>query len=193
MKLILGSSSPFRKLLLEKLQVDFDICSPDIDESSLENESPESLVKRLTIEKAKAVAEQFTDALIISSDQIALHQDRVIGKPGTHEVAVKQLSSFSGETVRFITGLCLYNSFTHEYQYHEDLTLVKFRQLSKEQITGYLEKDKPYQCAGSFKSEGLGAALFESLETKDPNALIGLPIIALVKMLEAQGMDVLSN
>ena len=193
MKIVLGSSSLFRKQLLKNLQIDFEVFSPDIDESPLIDEPPEALVERLTIAKAKAVAKQFDNALIISSDQVAVHQKQILGKPGTHDVAVKQLTGFSGEEVTFITGLCLYNSSTDEHQFHQDLTIVKFKNLNHKQITGYLEKDKPYQCAGSFKSEGLGAALFESLETKDPNALIGLPIITLVKMFEVQGIDVLSN
>ena len=139
------------------------------------------------------MAKQCADSLIIISDQVAVHQNKILGKPGVHDVAVKQLSAFSGDKVTFITGLCLYNSSTNKYQYHQDLTIVKFKTLNEQQIAGYLEKDKPYQCAGSFKSEGLGAALFESLETKDPNALIGLPIITLVKMLKAQGVDVLTH
>lgn len=193
MKLVLGSSSVFRKQLLEKLQIEFDICSPDIDETPFENETPKELVKRLTLAKAKEVAKQYPDSLIISSDQVAVHQQQILGKPIVHDAAIKQLSAFSGDMVTFITGLCLYNSSTGQHQYHQDITLVTFKNLNQQQINGYLVKDQPYQCAGSFKSEGLGAALFESLETKDPNALIGLPIISLVKMLEKEGVDVLNN
>ena len=191
MKIVLGSSSPFRKSLLEKLQIEFECYSPDIDETPLANELPADLVKRLSIAKAIAVAKQYTDALIISSDQVAVFQQQLLGKPGSHENAVKQLTSFSAQSVQFITGLCLYNSQTKNYQYHQDITWVKFRHLDEELINNYLHKDKPYQCAGSFKSEGLGAALFQSIESKDPNALIGLPIIKLVEMLNNEGVNVL--
>jgi len=190
-KIVLGSSSPFRKSLLEKLQIEFECYSPDIDETPLANELPADLVKRLSIAKAIAVAKQYTDALIISSDQVAVFQQLLLGKPGSHENAVKQLTSFSAQSVQFITGLCLYNSQTKSYQYHQDSTWVKFRHLDEALINNYLHKDKPYQCAGSFKSEGLGAALFQSIESKDPNALIGLPIIKLVEMSNNEGVNVL--
>lgn len=191
MKIVLGSSSPFRKFLLEKLQLEFECYSPNIDETPMNDEQPTELVKRLSVAKAIAVATQYTDTLVISSDQVAVHQQRLLGKPGSHENAVKQLASFSGQSVQFITGLCLYNSQTRDYQYHQDITLVTFRDLNSKQINNYLHKDKPYQCAGSFKSEGLGAALFQSIESKDPNALIGLPILKLVEMLNNEGIDVL--
>jgi len=190
-KLVLGSSSPFRKQLLSKLGLNFITCSPDIDESELDGETPEQLVKRLSIAKAVEVAKQHPDALIIGSDQIALFNQQVIGKPGNHENAVKQLTSFSGNDVEFITGLCLYNATTEKTQYHHHLTTVSFRQLSAEQIQHYLEKDQPYQCAGSFRSESLGFALFSGIKTSDPDALIGLPMIKLVEMLFLEGIDVL--
>ena len=192
MKIVLGSSSPFRKALLAKLQIEFDTCSPDIDETQIINEDPCQLVKRLSIAKAQEVAKQFPVALIISSDQVAVFEQAILGKPGNHTNAVKQLTSFSGQAVQFITGLCLYNAQSKDLQYYQDSTMVRFRSLSEVQINNYLLKDKPYQCAGSFRSEGLGAALFRSIETEDPNALIGLPIIKLVEMLQIQGVDVLT-
>jgi len=191
MKIVLGSSSPFRKQLLEKLQLKFDCFSPDIDESHLVNESPSQLVQRLSLAKAKEVAKQYPDALIIGSDQVAVHHEKILGKPGTHEKAVAQLTAFSGETVHFITGLCLYNPVTKQHQYHQDDTLVKFRNLKHTEIDQYLQIEEPYQCAGSFKSEGLGIALFHSIESQDPNALIGLPLIKLVQMLTKEGVNVL--
>jgi len=158
-KIVLGSSSPFRQALLKKLQLDFECCSPEIDESPIDNEMPSELVQRLSCAKAREVAKQYEKSLIIGSDQVAVFDDKILGKPGTHDKAVKQLASFSGKTVQFITGLCLYNSVTTKHQYHQDITEVKFRTLSHLEIEDYLKRDKPYQCAGSFKSEGLGIAL----------------------------------
>jgi len=191
-KIVLGSSSPFRKKLLKKLEIEFDCYSPDIDESHQEGESPEKLVQRLSCSKATAVAKQYPKALVIGSDQVALHNNKILGKPGSHENAIRQLSSFSAQTVHFLTGLCLHNSLTGQQQYYLDITLVRFRKLNTQDIQNYLLREKPYQCAGSFKSEGLGVALFESIESKDPNALIGLPVIKLVEMLGNEGLNVLS-
>ncbi len=191
MNLILGSSSPYRKELLTKLLLDFECCSPDIDESQLLNEEPEALVKRLSIEKAREVAKKQSNALIIASDQVAVHRNKILGKPGNHTNAMQQLSGFSGQFVQFFTGLCVYNSETKHIQYHQDLTTVRFRELTAEQIDRYLRKDKPYQCAGSFRSEGLGCALFKSIESNDPNALIGLPLIKLTEFLENEGLEII--
>lgn len=191
MKIILGSSSPYRKILLQKLQLEFETCSPDIDEIQNADETPEQLVRRLSITKAEAVSVSFPDAMIISSDQVAVYDNKVIGKPGNHQNAVLQLRAFSGQSIQFITGLCLYNTQTRDYQYHQDSTLVRFRKLTDSQINDYLVKDQPYQCAGSFRSEGLGCALFKSIETSDPDALIGLPILKLVEMLAIQGIEVI--
>ncbi len=191
MQLVLGSSSPFRKKLLQRLTDNFVCESPDIDESPLFEESPEALVERLSIEKAKAVAEQTGDALIISSDQIAIFEGEILGKPHTHERAIDMLNAFSGNSVRFETGLCLYNSVTEQYQYKSIPTVVHFRELSAETIESYLLKDKPYRCAGSFQAEGLGVVLFERLESQDPSALIGLPLIELTSMLANEGYSFL--
>ena len=130
--------------------------------------------------------------MIIGSDQVAVFDNQILGKPGNHENAVMQLTKFSNHSVQFITGLCLFNSKTLDYQYHQDETWVHFRELSALQIEYYLKNDSPYQCAGSFRSEGLGCSLFRSIESSDPNALIGLPIIKLVEMLESEGIDVLN-
>lgn len=191
MKLVLASTSPFRKAILDKLGVDFDTASPETDESALINESPKDLVERLSIAKAKAVAEKRTDSLIIGSDQISVIDGEIIGKPHTHENAVKQLQKASDKTVTFYTGLCLYNSQTKEYQSEVVPFDVVFRPLSNQVIESYLSKEKPYNCAGSFKSEALGIVLFEKLIGDDPNTLMGLPLIRLVKMLEQENYSIL--
>lgn len=187
MQLVLASTSPFRKALLEKLGVPFATASPDVDESPHADENAEQMVKRLSEAKARAVAEQYPDALIIGSDQVAVIDDQILGKPGTHQRAVEQLHHASGKIVTFLTGLCLYNSATNESQSEVVPFRVHFRNLNDSQIENYLQKEQPYNCAGSFKSEGLGIALFERLEGDDPNTLIGLPLIRLIRMLEQQG------
>ena len=191
MNLILASTSPFRKAILDKLGVNFDTASPETDETALENETPQDLVERLSIAKAKAIADKTTDSLIIGSDQVSVIDGEIIGKPHTHENAVKQLQNASGKTVTFYTGLCLYNTSTQQYQSDVVPFNVVFRKLSDEQIESYLKKEKPYNCAGSFKSEALGIVLFEKLEGDDPNTLMGLPLIRLVKMLEQEDFFIL--
>ncbi|MBD3610749.1 MAG: septum formation inhibitor Maf [Gammaproteobacteria bacterium] len=191
MQLVLGSSSPFRRELLDRLGLDYICDSPDIDENRLEGESAEELVVRLAIAKAQAVAERHPDALIIGSDQVAVNNGEILGKPGTHNKAVDQLTRASGSVVTFHTGLCLYNSASGEFQSDRVPFQVTFRQLSEQQIENYLQREQPYNCAGSFKSEGLGIALFERMEGNDPNALIGLPLIRLINMLDHFGVDVL--
>ena len=188
--LILGSSSPFRKQLLETLGLAFDTCSPDIDESQLPKESPEELVKRLAVEKARAVAKTHPEALIISSDQVSVLDGQINGKPGTAENAISQLINSSGKTVTFFTSLCLYDAINGDYQLDLVPFKVHFRQLSAEKIRRYVEKEQPFNCAGSFKSEGLGISLFERLEGDDPNSLIGLPLIKLVSFLEQKGIQI---
>jgi len=190
-QLILGSSSPFRAELLVKLGLDFIASSPDIDESALENESAEQLVQRLSEQKARKIAETYSDALIIASDQVAVLDGAVLGKPGNHDNAVEQLTAASGKTVRFLTGLALLNSKTGNLQSLVETFDVSFRTLSDKQIEFYLQQEEPYQCAGSFKSEGFGISLFSKLEGNDPNSLIGLPLIRLISLLEAEGIDVL--
>lgn len=190
-KLILGSTSPFRKAILEKLQIPFETASPNIDETTLPGENPEQLVARLAEQKAKAVAQTYSDALIIGSDQVAVLDNEIMGKPGNHDNAVAQLSRASGKRVTFLTGLCLYNSESQHSQVEVVPFSVVFRQLSTSQIEHYLQHEQPYNCAGSFKSEGLGIALFDRLEGDDPNTLIGLPLIRLIRMLENEDFQVL--
>jgi len=182
--LVLGSSSPFRKMLLERLMVPFETANPDIDESPLDGETPIELVERLAIEKAQAVATTHPNSLIIGSDQVALHGDEVVGKPHTHERAVEQLRSASGKKITLYTGLALVNSTTGKVQSEVIPFTVHFKELSESVIESYLRKEEPYNCAGSVKSEGLGIALMERFDGDDPNALIGLPLIRLVAMLE---------
>jgi len=191
MKLILASTSPFRKTILEKLGVAFEIMSPEVDETALEKETPQQLVERLSIAKAKAVADKVKDALVIGSDQVSVINNEIIGKPHTYENAVKQLKNASGKTVTFYTGLCLYNSSTQQYQSEVVPFDVVFRDLNDQLIENYLRKEEPYNCAGSFKSEALGIILFEKLEGEDPNTLMGLPLIRLIKMLENESFTIL--
>lgn len=191
MKLILGSSSPFRRELLDRLGLAYVCDSPEIDESRLDGESAEALVVRLAEAKARAVAERHAHALIIGSDQVAVLGEQILGKPGSHDKAVEQLKQASGQFVTFHTGLCLYDSRNDTSQIERVPFAVQFRQLSDEQIEHYLQREQPYNCAGSFKSEGLGIALFERMQGEDPNALIGLPLIRLVSMLETAGVQVL--
>ena len=190
-KLILASTSPYRKALLEKLQLLFEVALPNIDESSMPDEIPEQLVARLAEAKAKAMANTYPSALIIGSDQVAVVEGKIIGKPGNHENAFAQLKRASGKRVTFLTGLCLFNTVSQRAQVEVVPYSVIFRQLSDTQIEHYLQREQPYNCAGSFKSEGLGIALFERLEGDDPNTLIGLPLIRLIYMLESEGFPVL--
>ena len=191
MKLILASTSPYRRELLSRLKIPFEVCSPAVDESPLPSERPEQTAYRLAIAKAKSLANEFPDALIIGSDQVATLDGLQLGKPHTHDNAVRQLSMMRGRNVVFHTALCLYNSRTGSTQAKEVPFTVQFRNLSDAQIERYLVKEQPYNCAGSAKSEGLGIALIEKMRGDDPNALIGLPLIALIEMLENEGMPVI--
>lgn len=188
-KLILASSSPYRRNLLQKLGVAFSWAAPDIDETPRNNEHPTDLTLRLAQQKAEELAKTYKNHLIIGSDQVASLDERILGKPLTHEAARSQLKSCIDREVIFTTSLCLYNSATGNIQLSTDTYLVKFRELTDEQIENYLRKEKPYDCAGSFKSEALGICLFEKMEGKDPNTLIGLPLIDLTTMLINEGAD----
>ncbi len=189
--IILASSSPFRREVLSKIIEKFDICSPEIDETRLQDENIEVYVKRLAIEKAKAVAVKHDSGLIIGSDQSAVIDNDIIGKPKNHDDAVTQLLNSSGKTITFYTSICLLDASNNSYQVAIDTFHVSFRQLSKEQIENYLSIEKPYNCAGSFKSEGLGIALFSKMEGTDPNSLIGLPLIKLIDMLNSKGINII--
>ena len=182
-KIVLGSTSPFRKELLNRFRLDFIVDSPDIDETPLDNETPEDYVLRLSLEKAKAVAKRQPNSLIIASDQCSILNGIIRGKPGNHENAIKQLTESSGQCVSFLTGLCLYDSSDDSYQLDLVPYYVDFRELNKIEIESYLRAEEPYFCAGSFKSEGLGVTLFKSMRGDDPTSLIGLPLIRLSEML----------
>ncbi|WP_375753358.1 Maf family protein [Vibrio sp. HN007] len=188
--LILASTSPFRKSILDKLGVNFTTTAPNFDETPIKGESPELLVKRLAIGKAKSCSTR-EDALIIGSDQVCVIDGEIVGKPKTREKAIKQLVSASGKKIVFYTGIALYNTQTGKELVELDTFTVHFRELSRAQIENYIDREQPLNCAGSFKSEGLGIALFKKLEGKDPNTLIGLPLICLIDMLAKEGLDVI--
>lgn len=193
-QIILASSSPYRKQLLEKLHIAFTCASPDINEQIHNNEHPENAVIRLAAEKAIKIAEANKNQtlIIIGSDQIAVINDHILGKPINHENATKQLQLCNGKTVTFLTGLCVYNTATQSIQEHLDVFKVHFRHLSPQDIENYLQIDKPYDCAGSFRAEGFGITLFEKMEGDDPNSLIGLPLIKLVSFLKNEGINPLA-
>ena len=182
-RLILASSSPFRRELLSRLGLPFTTLSPAVDESVQTGEAAEDLTTRLARAKAQTIAAQCPNSLVIGSDQVAVLDSRILGKPGHHAAACAQLRSASGKTVRFYTGLCLYDSNSGRAQTAVVDYQVHFRDLSDAMIERYLQRETPYQCAGSFKSERLGIALFSRLQGDDPTALIGLPLIKLVDML----------
>jgi MAF protein len=190
-KLVLASTSPFRKSLLNKLQLEFSTANPHVIEDELPGETAIQLVERLAIAKAQAVANDFDDALIIGSDQVCLNNGKILGKPGNFDNAFQQLKAASGQHVTFYTGLALINSKTGKTQSLVEPYEVYFRVLSDQMITNYLNKEQPYNCAGSFKSEGFGISLFSHFEGKDPNSLIGLPLISLIDLLEKEGVSVL--
>lgn len=190
-RLILASTSPFRRELLMRLGLPFTIQAPEVDETGLPDEEAPALVMRLAERKARAIAQSAPAALIIGSDQAAVLDGDIIGKPGDHRRAVAQLQRASGRTVIFYTGLCLLDSASGQCQVAVEEFRVVFRPLTATMIEAYLQREQPYQCAGSFKSEGLGIALFERLEGDDPTSLIGLPLIRLTRMLEAAGAAVL--
>ncbi len=184
---MLASTSVYRRELLTRLQVPFETANPNIDESPLPGEASAVTAERLAVAKAKAVAGDFPNALIIGSDQVAFLGAERFGKPGVRERAIAQLLAMRGRNVVFHTGLCLYNSATGNLQVAGVPTEVGFRQFSSAEIERYLDKEQPYHCAGSAKSEGLGIALLDHMRGDDPTALIGLPLIALCAMLRAEG------
>jgi septum formation protein len=191
LKLILASSSPYRRELLERLKIPFEVMAPDVDETPRPGEMPEKLVERLSIEKAQKIAGQMPGTLVIGSDQVAVYNGCIVGKPHSHDKAVEQLRSASGRTVTLYTGLALANADTRRVQCEVIPYRVTFRALTDMQIESYLRQDQPYSCAGSVKSEGLGIALLEKFEGDDPNTLIGLPLIRLVRMLENEGIGII--
>jgi len=189
--LVLASTSPYRRDLLQRLGLPFLVAAPEVDEARQPHEPPEALVTRLAEAKARAVAAEYPQALIIGSDQVACVEEEILGKPGNREMALAQLTQAVNKAVTFHTGLCLLNSATGRAQVCQEPFRVKFRALTQAQIAAYVDREQPFNCAGSFKSEGLGIALFERLEGDDPSALVGLPLIRLVAMLAAEELDVL--
>lgn len=187
-KLVLASSSPYRRELLARLCIPFEVVSPAVDETPLANEMAPATALRLAQLKARKVAESFPDALIIGSDQVALLNNQQVGKPHTFDNAKKQLQASSGRAMLFHTALCLYNSRSGNMQTRVVPVTIQFRPLSDEVIERYLNIEQPYNCAGSAKVEGLGITLIARFEGEDPNALIGLPLIALVDMLHQEGV-----
>jgi len=190
-RLILASTSPFRRELLARLDLPFTVRAPDVDETRLPGENAPALVGRLAEWKARRVATEDPKALVIGSDQVAVLEGEIIGKPGDHHRAVEQLQRASGRSVTFYTGLCLLDDANGSCQVAVEPFQVMFRTLTAAMIEHYLRREQPYQCAGGFKSEGLGIALFQRLEGDDPTSLIGLPLIRLVRMLETAGVAVL--
>ena len=193
-RLILASSSPYRRELLERLRIPFDVAVPAIDETPLAGESPEATALRLAQAKARAVASGLTageQALVIGSDQVATYDGHQIGKPGTHEKALAQLQGMRGREVLFHSALCLFDSRSGDAQNVDVVTRVRFRDLPDAALDAYLRAETPYDCAGSAKAEGLGIALLDAIESDDPTALIGLPLIALTRMLLAAGYPLL--
>lgn len=191
--IILASSSPFRRQLLEQLGVPFRVQSPRVDEGAQPGETPVQLVRRLSEAKARAVAATLHAGLVIGSDQVAVIDDEVLGKPGNHAAAVAQLSRASGREVRFLTGLCLVNAASAAMQLDVAVVEVGFQTLTPARIEAYLRKDQPYQCAGSIRAEATGPGLFRYVRNDDPSALIGLPLVRLCAMLAAEGFDVIDQ
>ncbi|RUO25634.1 septum formation inhibitor Maf [Aliidiomarina minuta] len=188
--LVLGSSSPYRKQLLEKLGLSFTAVSPDIDETHSPGETPKQLVARLAAAKARKVAKEHKQHIIIGSDQIAvLENEQILGKPGSVEKAIEQLTACNGQVVTFFTGLSVLNSENGKIETLVEPFEVGFRQLTAAEIKSYVEKEQPLNCAGSFKSEGLGISLFAFMHGDDPNSLIGLPLIRLLELLRHQGIS----
>ena len=193
--IILASASSYKKMLLERLGIPFTCCAPDIDESPKSAESGAALSQRLAEEKAHHIVQQFPQALVIGADQVAVLDGQILGKPGNHQRAVAQLSAQSGRTVLFHTAISTarFTLGKLEFQSHINSTEVVFRQLSQQQINHYLEIEKPYDCAGSFKSEAMGISLFSAVNNNDPSALIGLPLIDLCSMLLEWDVNILKK
>ncbi|MEP1471734.1 MAG: Maf family nucleotide pyrophosphatase [Halieaceae bacterium] len=193
MKLILASTSPYRRRLLERLSLPFETEPPGTEESPQPGESPEALARRLSQAKAQDVASRFPDSLVIGSDQVATVDGQLLNKPGDHSTATAQLRSSAGKQVTFYTGVALRGITSRLNLHHVEPFRVKFRPLSDEQIEYYLRTEQPYDCAGSFKCEGLGISLFEAMTGDDPTSLEGLPLITLTSMLTTAGYPVLKH
>lgn len=190
-KLILGSTSPYRRALLQRLRIPFEIAAPDVDETAQPLETPKQLACRLAMAKARAIAAQFPGCVVIGSDQVADLDGQALGKPGDHTRATVQLQRMRGRTVIFQTAVAVVCLETGFAQMDLAQVKVKFRELSNDEIETYLRAETPYDCAGSAKSEGLGIALLESIDNDDPTALVGLPLIRTCRMIQAAGVRVL--
>lgn len=186
--LILASGSPYRRELLERLRVPFQVQVAGSDETALPGEPAELLVQRLAEAKARAVAARFADRWVIGSDQAAVCRGRIVGKPGNAERSAEQLRAASGQAVRFLTAVCVLREADRRIERHLDVTTVQFRELTDAEIARYVQLERPFDCAGGFKSEGLGISLFERIESHDPTALIGLPLIWLAGALRRAGL-----
>jgi len=189
--LILGSTSRYRRELLQRLQIPFEVAAPEFDETPLPGEAPAASAERLAVGKARSLAARFADALIIGADQVASSNGTRLGKPGNHETATRQLRALSGKAAQFDTAVALLDAASGKHESHVVGCRVVFRSLSDAAIESYLRKEQPYDCAGSAKAEGLGIALIERIETDDPTSLIGLPLIALSAMLARAGVPLL--
>ena len=192
-RLVLASSSRYRRELLARLGIEFHSASPDVDETPLPGEAPAALVLRLAAAKASKVAEGEAHAVVIGSDQVAVHEGKVLGKPGTVANAEAQLARLSGQRVDFLTGVALLNTDTGRLQTQTDRTTTTFRRLSEAEIRRYVELDQPLDCAGAIKSESRGVMLFERVQTEDPSAAIGLPLIRLAALLRNEGINPLAD
>lgn len=191
--LILASTSVTRRELLGRLGLPFEVVAPDVDETPRAGEDGPALARRLAIAKAERVAALRPEGLVIGSDQVGVLCNALIGKPGSHEAAVELLLAASGETMQFISAVCVLDAPSGRRQTASVVTRVRFRELDRERIEDYLRRDRPYQCAGAFRSESLGVALIHAMESKDPSAILGMPLIRLTAMLEDEGLRVLGT
>ncbi len=191
--LVLGSTSPYRRELLQRLQIPFEVAAPDVDETPLAGEAPRQLAERLALAKAHAVASAFPNAVVIGSDQVADLHGVPLGKPGNHERAVRQLRQMSGQTVVFQTAVAVVCQDSGFEQCSLAAVRVTFRELTDDEIENYLQLEQPYDCAGSAKSEGLGIALLAAIDSDDPTALVGLPLIRTCNMIRAAGIHLLAS
>jgi septum formation protein len=189
--LVLASSSRYRRALLERFGLPFECSAPDIDEAPQGDETPSALALRLAETKARAVARQRPGALVIGSDQVAQLDGALLGKPGDAATARDQLARASGREVEFLTAVALVDGRNGAVLRHVDRTVVQFRPLDPAEIAAYVERDRPLDCAGSFRSEGLGVVLFERISSEDPTALVGLPLIALARMMRQAGIEII--
>jgi septum formation protein len=186
--LILASTSKYRRMLLERLDLPFECQSPAIDETAGDGELPLDLVERLALRKAESISRKFPGAIVIGSDQVAVFNDRIIGKPGNYDAAQAQLESFSGQVVEFLTAVSVQSAASNFCALHTDRTQVFFRNLQADEIERYLDREKPFDCAGAFKAESLGITLFERISSNDPTAITGLPLIRTASMLREAGL-----